>query len=444
MDMHLPHRGQNDTFRFLLLALPALTLVGHFVLPGWTSAGLVLLDLTGLCALLRPSLRAQYASLLRLPQVRWMLLALAAPLLAVAFGSIAHGELVPRRFEGPMRLFLAGTVLLAFAAHRIDFSRAISWAAPLATAICAAWVLDPDATIFYWGEAFERAATIFMDPITLSYQMVLFGFMIAFLLPGASSWPKRLAMGVGAVLALVVSLETGSRTGWALVPLFAALLAWRYARGHKARLAGMLALVAALLGAAYFFLPGVQERLTLLLQEVQDYLNGGARDTSVGVRLALFRTNLILIAERPWLGWGYTVTPDILSIPAIRELATPRFMDYWTTSGGHNEYLQSTMRMGVVGLLSRVLVILLPLAVFVGAARSGDPVRSRNGFLGLFVVVAYMSTGLTQEVFNLSYSVSLYALLVSTLAAGALPQPVAAAQATRPARQGRGSRACLT
>jgi O-antigen ligase len=113
-------------------------------------------------------------------------------------------------------------------------------------------------------------------------------------------------------------------------------------------------------------------------------------------------------------------------------------------AGGHNEYLQSLMRMGIVGLLSRLLLLFLPLVVFVGATRSGDPVRARNGFLGLFVVVAYLVTGLSQEVFNLSYSASLYALLVSTFAAGALPQPVLAAQAPRTAPQGGGSRAYLT
>ena len=444
MDMHFPHREQNDYFRFLLLAIPAVTLIGYFVLPGWLSAGVVLLNAAGLCALLRPSLRAQYAALLRVPQVRWMILALAAPILAVGFVAIAHGELAERRFEGPARMFLAGAVLLAFAAHRIDFSRVVARVLPVSLVICAAWVLHPGATAFYWGEAFDRAATIFMDPIVLSCHAVLFGFMVVFLLPDAGSRMKQLAMVAGAVLALVVSLRTQSRTGWALIPLFAVLLAWGHCRGRKTNLIATLVLIALLMGAAYVLLPSVHGRVTLLLRELHDYFNGGNRDTSVGVRLSLFRTNLILIAQRPWLGWGYTVDPDILSIPAIKAYYTPMFGDYWTMAGGHNEYLQSLMRMGIVGLLSRLLLLFLPLVVFVGATRSGDPVRARNGFLGLFVVVAYLVTGLSQEVFNLSYSASLYALLVSTFAAGALPQPVLAAQAPRTAPQRGGSRAYLT
>lgn len=415
----------KDPFRFLLLTIAATALAGLFVLPGWLSAGAVLLEAASACMLLRPSARRDLALLLAQPQVRWMLGALSAMLLAVTIVEIGHQELAWRRFEGPARMFLACAVFLAFALARVDFSRAAAWVFPLALALCAAWVFHPGATRFYWTsrELHERAATIFMDPIALANHSVMFGFICALLIDRSQTRARQVVLGAALVLALAVAIRTQSRTGWALVPLLALLLALRNGHAGTRRLAGTLLLVAAVLGAAYAVFPTVQVRLQEAVRDLHQYVNGGSRDTSLGLRLSMFRANLILFGQRPWLGWGYAADPDLLAVPAIRALYTPFFGFMWETSGGHNEYLQSMMRMGMVGLLSRLLVLLVPLAVFTAAARCADPVRQRNGFLGLVVVIGYLTAGLTQEVFNLSYSNSLYAVLVTLFAAGAIPMP---------------------
>jgi O-antigen ligase len=80
------------------------------------------------------------------------------------------------------------------------------------------------------------------------------------------------------------------------------------------------------------------------------------------------------------------------------------------------------MRMGVVGLASRVLIYVVPLCIFIAAARSVTPRVRQNGYLGLVVVVGYVTAGLTSEVTNLIYAASFYALLVAVFAAGALPR----------------------
>lgn len=430
---------RNDLPRFLLLAIPAVTLAGYFVLPGWLSAGVLLLYIASLAAFVQPAVRARCASLLRLAPVRWMLLALAAPLLAVAIVSIGHGELSPRHFEGPGRLFVASTVLLAFAAQRIDFARVAWWAFPLSVAVSAAWVFHPGASAFYWD---GRAATVFMDPIALSYQSVVFGFLCVVLMPGAGARWKQVVLALAAALALLVALRTHSRTGLAIVPVLTALLAWRAAREKHASMAAPLLVLSGLFVAAYVLVPGMHDRVAMVVHEVRDYLNGGNRDTSIGVRLSLFRSNFILFCERPLLGWGYTVQPEILSVPAIRELYTPMFGQYWAL-GGHNEYLQSMMRMGIVGLLSRLLLLLVPLVLFARAACAGEPDRRRNGFLGLCVVIGYITCGMTQEVLNLTSSSSLYALLVSIFAAGALPERSPGPQVARATTGAADARPCL-
>lgn len=413
--------GLHDHFRFALVTLGAIALVGYFVLPGWMSAALVLLDFACLAYILRPSFRPDLRRVLQVAETRWMLLAFCAPLIAITIVEIGNVVVSQRRFESPSRLFLAAAIMLAGTVRRVDFSRAAALALPAGLLACAAWVFHPANALFFWG---GRAATIFMDPISLSQHAVICAFVCAFLIDLESSQQRlqQFVLAAGLALGLAVAIRTESRTGWLIVPLAAVLLAVKNTR-RKGSLSAALLVVVALLAGVYLFAPTVQERIHEAVHEVAMYADGGDRDTSTGVRLSLFRTNLILFGQRPWLGWGYAKEPDILTIPAIRQIYTPLFGYYWKTAGGHNEYLQSMMRMGLLGLASRLLLLLVPLVVFARAVRSGDTVRRRNGYAGLVVVTGYLLGGLTVEVFNLSYSTSFYALLVALFAAGALPRP---------------------
>ncbi|WP_299785991.1 O-antigen ligase family protein [Ramlibacter sp.] len=420
--------GTHGYFRFAVVMLAAIALVGYFVLPGWLSAAVVLLELASLCFILRPSVRPELRQLMELRDTRWMVMAFSAPLVAVTIVEIGNVVASQRRFEAPARLFLAAAVMLAALVARVDFSRVAAWVFPTGLLVCAAWVFHPSNALFYWD---GRAATIFMDPISLSQHAVICSFVCAFLIERGTHQRRlqQLVLAAGFLLGLAVALRTESRTGWLIVPLAAIVLAVKNTRCKRSLAATLLVVIALLLGV-YLLAPTVQTRIHEAVREFVTYCDGGDRDTSIGVRLSLFRTNLILFSQRPWLGWGFSTDPDILSIPAIRALYTPLFGHYWTTAGGHNEYLQAMMRMGLLGLASRLLLLVTPLCVFAAAVRSGNALRRRNGFLGLAVVIGYMVGGLTVEVLNLSYSSSFYALLVSLFAAGALPRPQSFGEAT--------------
>src|ERR1700712_3178898 len=75
--------GTHGYFRFVAVMLAAIALVGYFVLPGWLSAAVVLLELGSLCFIVRPSVRPELRQLMELRDTRWMVLAFSAPLVAV-------------------------------------------------------------------------------------------------------------------------------------------------------------------------------------------------------------------------------------------------------------------------------------------------------------------------------------------------------------------------
>jgi O-antigen ligase len=97
---------------------------------------------------------------------------------------------------------------------------------------------------------------------------------------------------------------------------------------------------------------------------------------------------------------------------------------FFVHSGGHNELMQSMMRMGLLGLVSRLMLLLVPLVLFTRAARASLQRTRMAGYLGLTVVIGFIAASMTSEVFNLIYTASFYGLLVAALAAMVLAEEV--------------------
>ncbi|WP_332815775.1 O-antigen ligase family protein [Ramlibacter sp.] len=404
----------------LFLALPALAVGGYFVLRGWLNALLVVAGIVALVHCVRHPQAVR--SLLRQADVRWMLLALASPLVAVLIVAASHQELVPRYFDGPVRMLLAFAVLLYLASRRLDAAPVLALAVPVAVLSCAAMIfLVPASRQYFWDV--DRFATYFIDPLFLSQHIMIAGFLCLYSLhawgrdPLALQWLKLVALGA----ALAISVGTESRTGWVMAPVLLVLwLVGMRHRGSARSMAGAIAVVALACLAVYLASDTVRIRIDEIGRDIRSYLDGSSRDSSVGLRISLFRANWALFLQHPWTGWGYESLPDLKTVAAVAPFYTPLLDHYFVQSGGHNEFLQAMMRMGVVGLASRLLLFLVPLWIFARAAHSADRGRRINGYFGLVVVIGYLTASASTEVINLIHAASFYALLVAVFAAGAI------------------------
>lgn len=416
-----PHSPQiplsiHDRF---VLALLALGMAGYFVLKGWLNGMLVLVGLMAALHCLRH--RESARSLLRRTDVRWMLAALGSPLLAVVLVALAHQELVPRYFDAPVRMLLAFAILLYLASRRLDPGPLAALSLSIATLACAVLIfLVPAAKAHFWE---GRFATYFIDPLFLSQHIMIAGFVSLYSLNAWGRDPGILrALKLAAVAAaLAISVGTQSRTGWVMVPVL--LVVWLVGirrRASARSVAGAVAVVALSCIAVYWASSTVHVRIDQVALDIRTYLDGTWRDSSIGVRLSLYRANWILFLQHPWTGWGYSSLPDLKTLPAVAPFYTPLFEHNFVQSGGHNEFLQAMMRMGTVGLLSRLLLFLVPLWVFARAARSADRTRRVNGYFGLVVVIGYLTASASTEVINLIHAASFYALLVAVFAAGTI------------------------
>lgn len=403
----------------LFLALPALAIGGYFVMRGWLNALLVVAGLVALVCCIRH--RQDVRALLRHADVRWMLLALAAPLVAVLLVAASHQELVPRYFDGPARMLIASAVFLYLASRRLDAAPVVALAVPVAVLSCAAMIfLVPGSRQYFWE---GRFATYFIDPLFLSQHIMIAGFLCLYSFNAWTRDPIALqGLKVAAVgAALGISLGTQSRTGWVMVPVLLVLwLVGMRNRGSARSIAGSVGLVVLACIGAYWGLDTIYIRINDIGRDIRSYVDGTWLDSAIGVRLSLTRANWILFLQHPWTGWGYGSLPDLKTMAAVAPFYTPVLEQYFVHSGGHNEFLQAMMRMGVVGLVSRLLLFLVPLWIFARAARSADRVRRINGYFGLVVVIGYLTASASTEVINLIHAASFYALLVAVFAAGAI------------------------
>ncbi|MEO8655701.1 MAG: O-antigen ligase family protein [Ramlibacter sp.] len=404
----------------VVLVLLALTFALYFLARGWLNAALVGIWLICIVQIARGQCQVREALSDR--TLRWLVGALAAPIVAVTAVQLLRYEFVPRYFDAPLRLFMAGTLVLYFSARRVNFLRLAEFAFPAGVLLCAGYVFFwPGAEKYFWD--FRRVATYFMDPLTLSTHITIAGFISLFLVDASGRdplWLKGLKY-LAFVTAIAVSIATGSRSGWVMIPLLVSL--WLIGvRGAKSTRQVLLAVLAVSVACFAFYWGSdvVHARVAKGLQDVSEYFSGGDKDTSLGIRISLLRANWILFLKSPLYGWGFRGVPVLASIPEIAAFLTPLFESFFVRSGGHNEVMQSMMRMGILGLVSRLLLFGVPLVVFARAVRSPVADRRLAGYLGLIVVIGYLTASASMEVFNLIYAASFYGLLVATFAGVAL------------------------
>jgi O-antigen ligase len=404
----------------MVLILLGLTFALYFLARGWLNAALVLIFLFCVAQWMRGvwSVRPMLAD----QDLRWLLAALSTPFFAVGLVQLLRQEFVVRYFDAPLRLLMAGVVLLYFIARRVNFLRLAEYAVPAGVLLCAAYLFFwPGASQFFWSPG--RVATYFMDPLTLAAHITIAGFISLFLVDAGGRdpiWLKALKY-LSFFAAIAVSISTGSRSGWVMIPLLVSLWLIGVRGGKSVR--QIVLTVAAVSLACFAFYWGsdvVHERISRGWQDVLEYFSGGDKDTSLGIRISLLRANWILFLKSPLYGWGFKGVPALSSVPEIAPFLTPTFESFFVLSGGHNEVMQSMMRMGALGLLSRLLLFVVPLVVFARAARSAANGRRRAGYLGLIVVIGYITASASMEVFNLIYAASFYGLLVATFGCVAL------------------------
>lgn len=147
------------------------------------------------------------------------------------------------------------------------------------------------------------------------------------------------------------------RTGQILIPPLLILWGWQtFLRGRAltaSRILAVIGVAIAIGGSAVAYVAHhKQSRMSDVAAEVQDYEQHG-EITSTGLRLEFYRRSLILIAQRPILGYGVGgVESEFRKMIAGKTGAYGQF-----SANPHNEYLMMGVQAGIVGVLALLWLI---------------------------------------------------------------------------------------
>jgi O-antigen ligase len=163
----------------------------------------------------------------------------------------------------------------------------------------------------------------------------------------------------------------------------------------------------------YVFVGSVHGRVDSALADLQLYFNGGTKDTSIGLRISMWRASWHLLLARPFTGYGEGALPALESIPAIAPYYTPSLQSFISNSGAHSELMRNAIRSGIFGLISTALLFAVPAVIFFRACRAAERRVRLAAAYGLCYIAAVFFFGLNTDVFSLKYLATFYGLMIA-------------------------------
>jgi O-antigen ligase len=315
-----------------------------------------------------------------------------------------------REYDAPLRFLLAIPTLLLLL--RYPPSGAAFWAGLGIGAI--------GAGIFAVGQGLmlgDRAGG-FTNPIQYGNISILLGILcLAGLHWAATQRPARrwaALLLAGAMLGVLGSIATGSRGSWIGLPFCLAVLYKYYGNALKKQYIALGVLAVALGYATLYAMPHsmVKGRIELAVSEANDYVDTHDARTSTGARLEMWRAGIMLLNEKPLLGWGKKGYMD-----RIAQLVEENKVDPIATehSHVHNEYLDAWVKRGIPGLLATLILYFAPLWLFFRQYRNGNDAARPYAAAGIMLCLSYLAFGLTQAFLTHNNGVMLYAFTLAIL-----------------------------
>ncbi|MGC3872346.1 O-antigen ligase family protein [Halomonas sp. GXIMD04776] len=385
---------------FLLGAVALVVPLGYFIGPTLLLTGSLLLPI-------RPSR-------LTLGRQEWAIIGTLLFYAGVSTLGVWWGEQSSMKLSGPLSVLFAVPALLLLLAFPPPAAAMWSGVAlgSVFTGIWAGWQK------LVMG---ARRAQGFVDSIQFGDLSLLLGFFCLTGLGWALSRDTRIRrqawcvlLVLGAISGVLGSFLSGSRGGWVSFPFMLGVLYLGYGHHLSKRWLAGLAIIFLVGPVIAYSIPqlGVQERVQRIFSSYTEFVEEGDPTNSVGARIEMWRSALILIPERPLLGWGesgYSQARDTL----IDEGAIHPYLKKFDHV--HNDLLDAWLKQGMGGLIALLALYLVPLYLFAKRLHSQDLRLRAFAIAGTALPVAYMGFGLTQTLLAFDSGIVMYAFWLVVL-----------------------------
>jgi O-antigen ligase len=219
---------------------------------------------------------------------------------------------------------------------------------------------------------------------------------------------------VGAIFGMLGSFFTGSRGGWIVLPICAGIFIIQLCSvyGKRYFYSSILMLIALFFVISLISKTPVMERIELATHQVKIYFNGRDDNTLVGHRLEMWRTAIAMVPEHVWFGWGmqgYMKNKvDLIQKGKIM----PEIAEYTNV---HNEYIDSLVKHGAIGLLALFLLYSVPFFLFFRHIKNPNLNIRPYALAGIFLILNYILFGLTTTFLTINIGVMMLSFLTVIL-----------------------------
>ena len=343
------------------------------------------------------------------------------PVIAIALSSVLRGSHAWADYDSPVRFFLSIAIFLFAIRTRMNIAKFLQYTAPSSLILTFLQQIT-----FHQPELWtpDRMSTYFADPLVFGYTSLTLGLISLMSINLLSKDGKAVLAFklLGAGIGFYLSMKSGSRTGWFAAPVIFAIFIYQLERFKGKHWPWwVVGLTTALAFSSYMLLGTVHQRVLLGFQELLDYSWVGiAPETSVGFRITFLRIAFDMFISNPFAGFGDT-RHEPLSLPSnIYNYASPASLHMALNAGFHNEIVTNTIRSGVSGLVSSVMLFVVPLVIFFRQLRNTNTAQRANALIGMVFIICLFVSSLSTEVFDLKYTASFSALMIALLCASAL------------------------
>jgi O-antigen ligase len=228
----------------------------------------------------------------------------------------------------------------------------------------------------------------------------------------SKDYADKLFLIAAIFMGLIGCALTQTRGVWLALPMLVLLYGYyTYKSGDKRYL------IAILLGGSLVLGLGlqsdfVQKRVDRTVNNIELY-QGGDGNSSLGVRLDMYKASLILIEERPIFGHGLGVFREkSKELKDSGALGNNINSDVGRRKTPHNEFFQALVERGLIGLIATVLLFAVPGFIFYRAVKSRSDNITFYGLCGLSMLTVFFVAGQTGTLFNHNLFTNFYIIMV--------------------------------
>ena len=223
----------------------------------------------------------------------------------------------------------------------------------------------------------------------------------------------------GAIMATWASILSASRGTWlAVLPC---LLIWLIINPKKSSIKTRVitALISLLIIIVSYNLPIVKYRVDQAIIEVNNYTTNSVANTSLGIRLEAWRASIIIIKDNFALGIGEGNFRSGIQMLSDKGIVNPTV--FAPLEHAHNEYISALLHRGILGVLSLLLLLLIPLIVFSKALITEKTDRKILPAIGVTLIVTTMTFSLSDIYFAQHHYTIFYVAFIYILYATMSP-----------------------